>query len=127
RHAEVGQDHLRNHRFSAYGHNTGPLAGHPRVSVVAGGARGVQPHEGGFSNNARTVGGGTRVYGAQAWRFAPEDFRMASTYGVPDGSGLADWPIDYDALAPWYARAEREIGVAGELGHAHHGPRDAYP
>ena len=74
-----------------------------------------------------TVGGGTRVYGAQAWRFAPEDFRMASTYGVPDGSGLADWPIDYDALAPWYARAEREIGVAGELGHAHHGPRDAYP
>ncbi len=52
---------------------------------------------------------------------------MASTYGVPEGSSLADWPIDYDALAPWYARAESEIGVAGELGHAHHGPRDAYP
>ncbi len=127
RHAEVGQDHLRNHRFSAYGHNTGPLAGHPRVIVGSNGAREVLPHEVGYSNNAMTVGGGTRVYGAQAWRFAPEDFRMASTYGVPDGSGLADWPIDYDALAPWYARAEREIGVAGELGHAHHGPRDAYP
>jgi choline dehydrogenase-like flavoprotein len=74
-----------------------------------------------------TVGGGTRVYGAQAWRFAPQDFLMASAYGVPEGSGLADWPIDYDALAPWYARAEREIGVAGELGHAHHGARDPYP
>ena len=126
-HAEVGRDHLRNHRFPAYGHNTGPLAGHPRVIVGPGGVRAVQPHETGYSNNAMTVGGGTRVYGAQAWRFAPEDFRMASVYGVPHGSGLADWPIDYDALAPWYARAEREIGVAGELGHAHHGSRDAYP
>jgi hypothetical protein len=36
-----------------------------------------------------TVGGGTRVYGAQAWRFTPEDFAMATTYGLPDGSGLA--------------------------------------
>ena len=126
-HTEVGRDHLRNHRFSVYGHNTGPLAGHPRVIVGPAGAREVQPHEAGYSNNAMTVGGGTRVYGAQAWRFAPEDFRMASAYGVPAGSGLADWPIDYDTLAPWYARAECEIGVAGELGHAHHGARDAYP
>jgi choline dehydrogenase-like flavoprotein len=125
---DVGRDHLRNHRFPAYGHNTGPpLDGHPRVIEVGGATRIVRPHEGAYANNAMTVGGGTRVYGAQAWRFAPEDFRMASLYGVPDGSGLADWPIDYATLAPWYARAEREIGVAGELGHAHHGPRDAYP
>jgi len=126
-HSQVGRDHLRNHRFPAYGHNTGPLEGHPRVIVGPNGAQEVQPHEVGYSNNAVTVGGGTRVYGAQAWRFAPEDFRMASIYGVPEGSGLADWPIDYDTLAPWYARAEREIGVAGELGHAHHGAREAYP
>jgi len=125
---DVGRDHLRNHRFPAYGHNTGPvLDGHPRVAVTGGDRRVVRPHEVGYSNNAMTVGGGTRVYGAQAWRFAPEDFRMASLYGVPDGSGLADWPIDYATLAPWYARAEREIGVAGELGHAHHGAREPYP
>ncbi len=128
RHEDVGRDHLRNHRFPAYGHNTGPaLDGHPRVVVRANGAHEVRPFEAGYSNNAMTVGGGTRVYGAQAWRFAPQDFRMASIYGVPEGSGLADWPIDYDELAPWYARAEREIGVAGEPGHAHHGARDAYP
>ena len=36
-----------------------------------------------WNGNASTVGGGTRVYGAQAWRFCPEDFRMGSTYGVP--------------------------------------------
>ena len=60
------------------------------------------------------VGGGTRVYGAQAWRFLPTDFAMASTYGVPPGSSLADWPIGYDDLAPYYERAEWEIGVAGD-------------
>ena len=61
-----------------------------------------------------TVGGGTRVYGAQGWRFFPDDFRMATQYGVPDGSALADWPITYDDLAPFYERAEWEIGVAGD-------------
>jgi choline dehydrogenase-like flavoprotein len=62
---------------------------------------------------AYTFGGGTRVYGAQAWRFTPEDFAMAATYGVPDGSALADWPIGYDDLEPFYTRAEYEIGVCG--------------
>lgn len=41
------------------------------------------------------VGGGTLVWGMQAWRFHPDDFRMASRYGVPAGSSLADWPISY--------------------------------
>ncbi len=59
-----------------------------------------------YGSNANTVGGGTRVYGAQAWRFVPEDFAMASTYGVPAGSALADWPIGYDELEPFYTRAE---------------------
>ena len=38
---------------------------------------------------------------------------MASTYGVPEGSSLADWPITYDDLEPYYERAEWEIGVSG--------------
>lgn len=60
------------------------------------------------------VGGGTLVWGMQAWRFHPDDFRMASRYGVPAGSSLADWPVDYADLEPWYARAEAELGVAGD-------------
>lgn len=125
---EVGRDHLRNHRFSVYGHNTGPdLSGHPRVAVGRGTEHVVFPHEAAYQNNAMTVGGGTRVYAGQAWRFAPEDFRMQSLYGVPEGSSLSDWPIDYDTLAPFYERAEHEIGVCGETGHSHAGPRDRYP
>jgi choline dehydrogenase-like flavoprotein len=72
------------------------------------------------------VGGGSLVWGMQAWRFHPYDFRMASRYGVPRGSSLADWPVGYAELEPWYARAERELGVAG--GHTPYAPRSTqYP
>lgn len=113
--AEVGRDHLRNQRFERYGNNAGPDVSHPRVVVEPDGQeRVVAPHEDGYHNNAAAVGGGTRVFGAQAWRFLPDDFRMASVYGAPPGSGLADWPIGYEELAPYYQRAEWEIGVAGD-------------
>ena len=93
--SDVGRDHLRNQRLAIYGHNAGPeLIGNPRVFVdPQGRSRLVKPHELDYHNNAACVGGGTRVYGAQAWRFHPDDFRMASKYGVPEGSSLADWPI----------------------------------
>jgi choline dehydrogenase-like flavoprotein len=122
------RDHLRHQRFSPYGHNAGPeIEGHPRVAVdVDGLARVVLPHQDGYQNNAATVGGGTRVYGGQAWRFLPQDFRMAGIYGVPAGSSLADWPITYDDLAPFYERAEWEVGVAGDSeACARHWPRRA--
>lgn len=113
---QVGRDHLRNHRFSLYGHNTGPdLTGYPRT-VLSGDddERITLPHDGDYHNNAMTVGGGTRVYGAQAWRFHPDDFRMATRYGIPDESSLADWPLRYEDLAPYYERAEWEVGVSGD-------------
>jgi choline dehydrogenase-like flavoprotein len=110
------RDHLRNQRFSPFGHNVGPdISGNPRVLVAPDGTeRVLAPHETGYQNNAAVVGGGTFVYGGLAWRFLPDDFRMASRYGVPDGSSLTDWPIGYDDLEPWYDRAEWEIGVCGD-------------
>lgn len=128
---DVPRDHLRNHRFSRYGHNTGPsLEGNPRVLVdLDGREHTLQPHEDAYQNNATGVGGGARVYGAQAWRYLPADFEMASIYGVPAGSSLADWPISYADVAPYYERAEWEIGVSGDsAGSAERWPRDRdYP
>ena len=128
---EVGTDHLRNHRDASYDNNTGPPPqGFPRTFLEADGTEcTTAPIEADYHNNAMTVGGGTRVYGAQAWRFLPDDFRMASRYGVPDASSLADWPISYDELEPYYERAEWEIGVAGRDGdHALEGfRRRPYP
>jgi choline dehydrogenase-like flavoprotein len=110
------RDHLRNHRLSLFGHSTGPdLEGNPRVALLPDGTtRITRPTEYDYHPNAACVGSGTFVYGGMAWRFHPDDFRMASRYGVPEGSSLADWPIGYDDLAPWYEMAEWEIGVSGD-------------
>ena len=111
----VDRDHLRNQRFSRYGVSAGPSLHDHRVFVDPDNHEHVVgPLDGGYNNNAACVGSGTVVYGGQAWRYMPEDFRMASLYGVPEGSSLADWPIGYEDLAPFYEKAEREIGVCGD-------------
>lgn len=125
-HTAGHRDHLRNQRFSPYGHNVGPpIEGNPRVLVDAEGREHVlAPHQNGYQNNAAVVGGGTLVYGGMAWRFLPDDFRMATRYGVPAGSSLVDWPFPYEELAPYYDRAEWEIGVSGDgRGPIQSGPR----
>jgi choline dehydrogenase-like flavoprotein len=111
------KDDLRNQRTSILGNNSGPDdERNPRVFVDLEGKRHVVlPSEGGYSNNAACVGGGTLTYGAMAWRFQPKDFRMRTTYGAPEGSSLDDWPISYDDLAPFYEKAEYEIGVSGDV------------
>jgi choline dehydrogenase-like flavoprotein len=121
-------DHLRNPRSNwGFESLTGPPdAGNPRVVDEGGQRLVVAPSDPRWSGNAMIAGGGTRVYGAQAWRFTPDDFAMATRYGVPDGSSLADWPFGYDELEPYYRRAEWEVGVSGDsTGGTHSGPRSA--
>src|SRR5205814_169192 len=36
---------------------------------------------------------------------------------IPEGSTVADWPITYADLEPFYDRAEYELGVAGKAGN----------
>ena len=69
-----------------------------------------------YGLNAYAFGGGTRLWQGMAWRFFPEDFAMATVYGNPEGATLADWPVGYDEMEPFYTRAEWELGVAGEEG-----------
>jgi len=120
------KDDLRNQRTTVLGNAFGPEdEGNPRVVVDStGAAQVVLPSEGAYQNNAACVGGGTLSYGAQAWRYMPQDFRMKSIYGAPTGSSLEDWPISYDDLEPFYDKAEYEIGVSGDYsGTPFHGPR----
>ncbi|MEJ2089692.1 MAG: GMC family oxidoreductase, partial [Gammaproteobacteria bacterium] len=58
---------------------------------------------------SRMLGGRTNHWGRFSLRFSPHDFKAASR----DGLG-ADWPIDYEDLAPWYDEAEKVIGVCGD-------------
>src|SRR5215211_6659110 len=113
--AYLARDHLRNARTdSGLDHRTlRSSAENPRTLLLGLGTVVLPAWDPRYGSNADTFGGGTRVYGAQAWRFMPEDFTMATTYGVPDGSALADWPIGYDEVEPFYTQAEYEIGVCG--------------
>jgi choline dehydrogenase-like flavoprotein len=120
------KDDLRNQRTTVLGNAFGPEdEGNPRVLVDAEGVPHIMlPSEGGYQNNAACVGGGTLSYGAMAWRYLPQDFRMRSIYGAPAGSSLEDWPISYDDLEPYYEKAEYEIGISGDdSGTPFHGPR----
>ncbi|MEA2488844.1 MAG: hypothetical protein QOH21_636 [Acidobacteriota bacterium] len=60
---------------------------------------------------ATCVGGGTVHMGGYFYRFHPDDFRMQSRFG--DYLSLADWPYSYEELEPYYALAERMMGVSG--------------
>jgi gluconate 2-dehydrogenase alpha chain len=63
-----------------------------------------------------TVGGGGTHADGKVPRFREEDFRLLSTFGPQAGADVRDWPISYDELEPYYAEAERSIGVAGTAG-----------
>ena len=75
------------------------------------------------------VGGGTVHW--QGWlpRFTPNDFRLRTIAGGLKGASLADWPIAYDELEPYYAKVEWAFGVSGLAGaNRFEGPRSrGYP
>jgi len=120
------KDDLRNQRTSALGAPFGPDdERNPRVAVDRRGRElVVLPSDGAYQNNAACVGSGTVSYGAMAWRYMAQDFRMKSIYGCPPGSTLDDWPISYDDLEPFYDQAEWEMGVSGDVApDPFHAPR----
>jgi choline dehydrogenase-like flavoprotein len=60
------------------------------------------------------VGGGTVTYGGSSWRHLPYEFKEASMdQTIPSGTGMADWPITYEELEPYYTQAEWEMGISG--------------
>jgi gluconate 2-dehydrogenase alpha chain len=70
------------------------------------------------------VGGSTLHYGTQSWRLPAWNFRSRTEtirrYGagaLPAGSALADWPLGYDELEPYYDQVEWAIGVSGQAGN----------
>ena len=66
-----------------------------------------------ISTLAHCVGGTITHWAAWSWRFQPDDFEVLSKEGSVEGASLADWPISYEELEPFYGEAERDFGVAG--------------
>jgi gluconate 2-dehydrogenase alpha chain len=67
-----------------------------------------------LNNMPSTVGGAGFHADGKLPRYREVDFRLASELGPVEGAEVADWPLDYDELEPFYAEAERAIGVAGD-------------
>lgn len=69
------------------------------------------------------VGGTSIHWGTQSWRYRADDFKIRSEtikrYGesaLPPDSALADWPLSYDELEPYYDQVEHVFGVSGQGG-----------
>jgi choline dehydrogenase-like flavoprotein len=88
----------------------------PRLKKIAEGATDDSNYivqRGPFATDSvytRVLGGTTMHWEAKTPRFLPEDFEMQSQFA----RGV-DWPLDYDALEPYYRIAEREFGVSGDV------------
>jgi len=67
------------------------------------------------------VGGSVIHWGGALRRYHPHHFKrlthVREKYGeevLPEGHTLADWPVSYDDLEPYYTQVEYLIGVAGD-------------
>ena len=76
----------------------------------------VAATRGKYNNIAYCVGGTITHWGAWTWRLREDDFKVRSMEGPVAGASLADWPISYDDMEPWYEKAEWEMGVSGVSG-----------
>jgi len=65
--------------------------------------------------NGNCVGGSSNFMSGFFYRLKPEDFRLLSEFGPIEGANVADWPIAYDDLEPWYTLVEKEVGISGRF------------
>lgn len=96
--------------------NSAPMPRSPNVKKIPQGevdAANYIVQKGPFATDSvytRVLGGTTMHWEAKTPRFLPEDFEMKRRF-----SQGQDWPVDYDALEPYYRMAEREFGVSGDV------------
>jgi choline dehydrogenase-like flavoprotein len=64
--------------------------------------------------NGNCVGGSSNFMSAYFERLKPSDFKLLSTYGEIEGANIADWPISYNDLEPYYTKVESVVGISGK-------------
>ncbi|MFW2439297.1 MAG: GMC family oxidoreductase [Arenicellales bacterium] len=80
-------------------------------------------YRGGFNyRRVFGVGGSTLHYQGEAHRFPEHAFEMKDRYGF----GI-NWPLSYRELEPYYAKAEKWLGVAGDPANPFKAERGLYP
>jgi choline dehydrogenase-like flavoprotein len=65
--------------------------------------------------NGNMVGGSSNLMSAYFHRLKPVDFKLLSEFGPIKGANIADWPITYEEMEPYYAKVEAVVGVSGKV------------
>ncbi len=65
--------------------------------------------------NGNCVGGSSNFMSGYFSRLKPKDFILLSEYGPIEGANIADWPIDYAEMEPYYEKVERIVGISGKV------------
>jgi len=61
------------------------------------------------------TGGSSALYGMVCERFFASDFTPRQNFADPGDSTVPEaWPVTYDQMRPWYADAEKLLGVRGQ-------------
>jgi choline dehydrogenase-like flavoprotein len=61
------------------------------------------------------TGGSSALYGMVCERFFERDFTPRQNFADPGDSTVPEaWPVSYDEMRPWYADAEKLLGVRGQ-------------
>jgi choline dehydrogenase-like flavoprotein len=61
------------------------------------------------------TGGSSAIYGMVCERFFVRDFTPRQNFHDPGDSTVPEaWPISYEQMRPWYAAAEKLLGVRGQ-------------
>ncbi len=65
--------------------------------------------------NGNVVGGSSNFMSGYFHRMKPKDFALRTEYGEIEGANIADWPIDYEELEPYYTKVESIVGISGRV------------
>jgi gluconate 2-dehydrogenase alpha chain len=75
-------------------------------------------------NPGSGMGGSAVHWSGMLWRYLETDFKYRShvieRYGaakIPEGCQIADWPLTYQELEPYYDQMEYDIGASGQAGN----------
>ncbi len=113
--SDFTKDELSCCRRSVY---TPPLSEEQHVIEEASneGWQGTPTSESGWDFwNGNCIGGSSNFMSGYFYRLKPDDFRLRSVYGPIDGANVADWPISYEDLEPYYTKVEQRVGVSGRV------------
>ncbi len=89
-----------------------PITGRTQADIEEGRERSVQ---GRHVSLGAAVGGTSLHYNAKFPRFWRQDFTQFTDLGPIENANLADWPITYDELEPYYDEVEHHMGVQGDI------------